>query len=185
MGSFTVTIRALQARLCSALLRYLVAAAMRVARHPMQCWKSRSAAGAAAVCVCVCSQSQISNAVLGRLLLCVCVCVCGQARNAVLESHLPPFLDLVIWGHEHECKPEPEVCVRGHVCVLVYMCVHMWASACNAAVSSASACMCFNEDVSNVPRLVRLQLVNGMEAVKMNRSRTSCSLAVLLPFCKM
>jgi DNA repair exonuclease SbcCD nuclease subunit len=29
--------------------------------------------------------------------------------NTRQERHLPPFLDLVVWGHEHECKPEAEV----------------------------------------------------------------------------
>ena len=28
-----------------------------------------------------------------------------QAKNAVPESSLPDFLDLVVWGHEHECRP--------------------------------------------------------------------------------
>jgi hypothetical protein len=34
----------------------------------------------------------------------------GQgAKNAVREDYLPPFLDLVVWGHEHECLPDPMV----------------------------------------------------------------------------
>lgn len=34
----------------------------------------------------------------------------GQgAKNAIREDYLAPFLDLVIWGHEHECLPEPAV----------------------------------------------------------------------------
>lgn len=28
-----------------------------------------------------------------------------QAKNAVPESTLPDFLDFVVWGHEHECRP--------------------------------------------------------------------------------
>lgn len=28
-----------------------------------------------------------------------------NAKNAVPESHLPDFLDFVVWGHEHECRP--------------------------------------------------------------------------------
>ena len=32
----------------------------------------------------------------------------AASKNSVQESHLPSFLDLVIWGHEHECKPEAE-----------------------------------------------------------------------------
>ncbi|KAK9918573.1 hypothetical protein WJX75_005079 [Coccomyxa subellipsoidea] len=32
----------------------------------------------------------------------------GQgAKNAIKEDYLPSFLDLVIWGHEHECLPDP------------------------------------------------------------------------------
>ncbi|EIE24780.1 DNA repair exonuclease [Coccomyxa subellipsoidea C-169] len=32
----------------------------------------------------------------------------GQgAKNAIKEDYLPSFLDLVIWGHEHKCIPEP------------------------------------------------------------------------------
>ncbi len=34
----------------------------------------------------------------------------GQgAKNAIKEDYLPAFLDLVIWGHEHECIPDPTV----------------------------------------------------------------------------
>ncbi len=33
----------------------------------------------------------------------------AQSKNSVQESHLPAFLDVVVWGHEHECKPVPEV----------------------------------------------------------------------------
>ena len=32
--------------------------------------------------------------------------------NHIPESFLPPFFDLVVWGHEHECHVEPEY----HVC---------------------------------------------------------------------
>jgi hypothetical protein len=32
----------------------------------------------------------------------------AQAKNSVQESHLPGFLDLVVWGHEHECKKDLE-----------------------------------------------------------------------------
>ena len=32
-----------------------------------------------------------------------------QAKNNVQEAHLPAFLDVVVWGHEHECKPALEV----------------------------------------------------------------------------
>ncbi|KAF5832458.1 hypothetical protein DUNSADRAFT_11625 [Dunaliella salina] len=32
-----------------------------------------------------------------------------KTRNYVQESQFPGFLDLVIWGHEHECKPDLEV----------------------------------------------------------------------------
>jgi double-strand break repair protein MRE11 len=31
------------------------------------------------------------------------------AKNIVRESHLPKFLDVVIWGHEHECIAEVQV----------------------------------------------------------------------------
>lgn len=30
------------------------------------------------------------------------------ARNYIMESMLPAFLNLVIWGHEHDCRIEPE-----------------------------------------------------------------------------
>ena len=33
----------------------------------------------------------------------------AQAKNSVQEAHIPVFMDLVVWGHEHECKPEPSV----------------------------------------------------------------------------
>ncbi|KDD72307.1 hypothetical protein H632_c3537p0, partial [Helicosporidium sp. ATCC 50920] len=29
------------------------------------------------------------------------------AKNVVREGHLPRFLDLVVWGHEHECLADP------------------------------------------------------------------------------
>lgn len=29
-------------------------------------------------------------------------------KNYVAEEMLPDFLDLVIWGHEHECRISPE-----------------------------------------------------------------------------
>ena len=32
-----------------------------------------------------------------------------SAKNFIKEAFLPNFLDLVIWGHEHECIPEPVV----------------------------------------------------------------------------
>lgn len=32
----------------------------------------------------------------------------ASSKNSVQESHLPSFLDLIIWGHEHECKDETE-----------------------------------------------------------------------------
>ena len=40
------------------------------------------------------------NAVFG----CLCVCVYFFLK----EGFLPEFLDLVIWGHEHECRIRPE-----------------------------------------------------------------------------
>lgn len=30
------------------------------------------------------------------------------ATNYIPESFIPGFIDLVIWGHEHECKPEAD-----------------------------------------------------------------------------
>ena len=29
-------------------------------------------------------------------------------RDRVDEQHIPPWFDLVVWGHEHECFPEPQ-----------------------------------------------------------------------------
>lgn len=45
------------------------------------------------------------------------------AKNYVRESHLARFLDLVIWGHEHECLADPwvrcsERAVEGALCVM-------------------------------------------------------------------
>ncbi|GLC63182.1 meiotic recombination [Pleodorina starrii] len=34
------------------------------------------------------------------------------AKACVREEHLPPFLDLAVWGHEHECRPDA-VPIRG------------------------------------------------------------------------
>ncbi len=39
----------------------------------------------------------------------------GATSKACLqERHLPNFLDLVLWGHEHECIPEAQVWVVVH-----------------------------------------------------------------------
>ena len=32
----------------------------------------------------------------------------GNAKNAISEQVLPRFLDLIIWGHEHECLVDPQ-----------------------------------------------------------------------------
>eukprot|EP00775_Hariotina_reticulata_P011417 gene11417-11564_t len=32
----------------------------------------------------------------------------ATAKNCLQERHLPNFMDLVIWGHEHECIPDPQ-----------------------------------------------------------------------------
>ena len=32
-----------------------------------------------------------------------------SAKNLVKESHLARWLDLVVWGHEHECIPDAQV----------------------------------------------------------------------------
>jgi len=39
-----------------------------------------------------------------------------QAKNCLQERHLPAFLDLVVWGHEHECIPALAVREGGGVC---------------------------------------------------------------------
>ena len=35
-------------------------------------------------------------------------------NNYIPSSYLPSFLDLVIWGHEHECHTEPEYEANPH-----------------------------------------------------------------------
>ena len=37
----------------------------------------------------------------------------ANAKNCLQERHLPAFLDLVVWGHEHECKATQEPVARG------------------------------------------------------------------------
>lgn len=32
----------------------------------------------------------------------------SNPKNAIPEHSLPRFLDFVIWGHEHECLPDPK-----------------------------------------------------------------------------
>jgi double-strand break repair protein MRE11 len=32
----------------------------------------------------------------------------AEKKNCVTEKMIPPFFDLVVWGHEHECRIEPE-----------------------------------------------------------------------------
>eukprot|EP00808_Paulinella_micropora_P003798 g57215.t1 len=36
-----------------------------------------------------------------------------HGKNFISESMLPPFLDMVVWGHEHECLIEPEESMSG------------------------------------------------------------------------
>lgn len=31
------------------------------------------------------------------------------AKNCVQERHLAKFIDFIVWGHEHECLPDPKV----------------------------------------------------------------------------
>ncbi|CAD7697390.1 unnamed protein product [Ostreobium quekettii] len=43
----------------------------------------------------------------------------GQhAKNCIQEKCLASFLDLVIWGHEHECIPEPQESAVGNFSIL-------------------------------------------------------------------
>lgn len=37
------------------------------------------------------------------------------ARNYIVENTLPAFLDLIIWGHEHDCRIEPEAFRNTHI----------------------------------------------------------------------
>lgn len=39
-------------------------------------------------------------------------------RDFLPEKFLPPWLDMVVWGHEHECVPEPVESVEGQYFVL-------------------------------------------------------------------
>ena len=32
----------------------------------------------------------------------------SDKRNNIQESALPNYLDLIVWGHEHKCRIEPE-----------------------------------------------------------------------------
>lgn len=34
----------------------------------------------------------------------------ASMRNSVLDSRVPPWFNLVIWGHEHECIPSFVTC---------------------------------------------------------------------------
>lgn len=43
----------------------------------------------------------------------------ATAKNCIQEKHIPNFLDLVVWGHEHECRADPEVRVHGLCSCLV------------------------------------------------------------------
>ena len=33
-----------------------------------------------------------------------------QTKDAMTDCTFPDFLDLVVWGHEHECIPYPKEC---------------------------------------------------------------------------
>jgi hypothetical protein len=44
------------------------------------------------------------------------LCRTKASRDSCISEHLlPRFLDLVIWGHEHECLINPQV--TGHICL--------------------------------------------------------------------
>ena len=44
-----------------------------------------------------------------RLLLSILISRARHGQtNYIPASYLPSFIDLVIWAHEHECRPEPE-----------------------------------------------------------------------------
>jgi len=38
-------------------------------------------------------------------------------KNYLPEEILPEFLDLVIWGHEHDCRIDPEQCATKKIFV--------------------------------------------------------------------
>jgi len=31
-----------------------------------------------------------------------------SVKNSISDAMIPSFIDLVIWGHEHECRIDPE-----------------------------------------------------------------------------
>lgn len=37
------------------------------------------------------------------------------AKNFIAETVVPHFFDLVVWGHEHDCRINPEVLNAGNV----------------------------------------------------------------------
>lgn len=60
----------------------------------------------------------------------------AAAKNCIKEEYLPRFLDMVIWGHEHECILEPWV--RSHVWCSAES---PWATLLPALQSSGQLCM--------------------------------------------
>ena len=38
----------------------------------------------------------------------------ASQKNYISEKMLPPFLDFILWGHEHECLINPEVSEEHH-----------------------------------------------------------------------
>lgn len=60
----------------------------------------------------VSSASSSAFSIVVLVLLCVVVYfndrrnLRSKTGNNGMEALLPSFLDLIIWGHEHECRPE-------------------------------------------------------------------------------
>ena len=52
------------------------------------------------------------------LYVCALDVVCTALQNYVKEEMLPEWLDLVVWGHEHECKGGLEDSIAGSFKIL-------------------------------------------------------------------
>ncbi len=58
------------------------------------------------------------------------------AKNCLQESDLPSWLDLVVWGHEHECITATEVSPCPRICAVLG---GQWWRACTAVCARSSA----------------------------------------------
>ena len=76
-----------------------------------------------------------------------------NAKNCIREGYLARVLDFVIWGHEHECIPEPWVSLQ---------CCSLSFAPCTALICKAVACCSCCATTQDAPSAFRHCLLCGL-----------------------